>query len=66
MNGDLLADSHNILSKWKNYFSMLLNIHRFSDVSNTEIHTAKPVVPELSPSEVETEIASSKGINRLF
>jgi hypothetical protein len=27
-NGDLLADSHNILSRWKNYFSQLLNVHR--------------------------------------
>jgi hypothetical protein len=26
-NGDLLADSHNILNKWKNYFSQLLNVH---------------------------------------
>jgi hypothetical protein len=24
-NGDLLADSHNILNRWKNYFSQLLN-----------------------------------------
>jgi hypothetical protein len=23
-NGDLLADSHNILNRWKNYFSQLL------------------------------------------
>jgi hypothetical protein len=26
-NGDLLADSHNILYRWKNYFSHLLNVH---------------------------------------
>jgi hypothetical protein len=26
-NGDLLADSHNILNMWKNYFSQLLNVH---------------------------------------
>jgi hypothetical protein len=25
-NGDLLADSHNILNRWKNYFSQLLNV----------------------------------------
>jgi hypothetical protein len=24
--GDLLANSHNILSKWKNFFSQLLNV----------------------------------------
>jgi hypothetical protein len=31
-NGDLLADSHNVLSRWKNFFSQLLNVHRVSDV----------------------------------
>jgi hypothetical protein len=31
-NGDLLADFHNILKTWKNYFSLLLNVHRASDV----------------------------------
>jgi hypothetical protein len=31
-NGDLLADSHNILNRWKNYFSQLLNVHNVSDV----------------------------------
>jgi hypothetical protein len=25
-NGDLLADAHNILNRWKNYFSELLNL----------------------------------------
>jgi hypothetical protein len=30
--GDLLADSHDILNRWKNYFSQLLNVHIFSDV----------------------------------
>jgi hypothetical protein len=31
-NSDLLADSHNILNRWKNYFSQLLNVHNVSDV----------------------------------
>jgi glucan phosphorylase len=42
-NGDLLADSHNILNKRKNYFSQLLNVHRVSDVRQVEIHTAEPI-----------------------
>jgi hypothetical protein len=25
-NGDLLADPHNILNRWRNYFSQLLNV----------------------------------------
>jgi hypothetical protein len=36
-NGDLLADSHNILNKWKNYFSQLLNVHNGSDVRQIEV-----------------------------
>jgi hypothetical protein len=30
-NGDLLAHSHSILNRWKNYFFQLLNVHRVSD-----------------------------------
>jgi hypothetical protein len=26
-NGDLIADSHNILNTWQNDFSQLLNVH---------------------------------------
>jgi hypothetical protein len=37
-NGDLLADSHNILNRWKNYFSQLLNVNNVSDVRQTEVH----------------------------
>jgi hypothetical protein len=31
-NGDLLADSHNILNRWRKCFSQLLNVHRVSAV----------------------------------
>jgi hypothetical protein len=54
-NGDLLADSHNILNRWKNYFSQLLNVHNVSDVRHIEVHTAEPLVP--GPSHLEAEIA---------
>jgi hypothetical protein len=47
-NGDLLADSHNILNRWKNYFSQLLNVLGVSDVRQIEIHTAEPLVPDPS------------------
>ncbi|PNF31408.1 hypothetical protein B7P43_G04074 [Cryptotermes secundus] len=50
-NGDLLADSHNILKRWRNYFSQLLNVPRVSDVRQTEIHTAEQLVPDPSPFE---------------
>jgi hypothetical protein len=45
-NGDMLADSHNILNRWWNYFSQLLNVLTVSDVLQIEIvHTAEPLVP---------------------
>jgi hypothetical protein len=43
-NGDLLADSYNILNRWKNNFSQLLNVHNVSDVRQIEVHTAEPLV----------------------
>jgi hypothetical protein len=57
-NGDLLADSHNILNRWKNYFSQLLNEHNVSKVRQIEVHMAEPLVP--GPSCLEVEIAIAK------
>jgi hypothetical protein len=57
-NGDLLADSHSILNRWKNYFCQLLNVHGVSDVRQTRIHTVDPLVPE--PRYFEVEIAIEK------
>jgi hypothetical protein len=59
-NGDLLADSYNILNRWKNYFSQLLNVHNFSDVRQIKVHTAEPLVPGPSRLEVEIDIAKLK------
>jgi hypothetical protein len=41
-NGDMLADFHNILNRWKNNFSQLLNMHNVSDVRQIEVHKAEP------------------------
>jgi hypothetical protein len=30
--GDLVADSHSILARWRNHFSQLLSIHGVNDV----------------------------------
>jgi hypothetical protein len=38
-NSDLLADCHNILNMWKNYFSQLLNVYKVRYVRQIEIHT---------------------------
>ncbi|KAJ4436047.1 hypothetical protein ANN_18674 [Periplaneta americana] len=57
-NGDLLADAHSILNRWKNYFGQLLNIHRpnRNDRDEIEIQTAEPFIPEPTLSEVEIAI----------
>jgi hypothetical protein len=51
--GDLLADPHKILNRWKNYFCQLLNVHGAGSVRQTGMHTAEPFVPQPSASEVE-------------
>jgi hypothetical protein len=59
-NEDLFEDSHNILNRWKNYFSELLNTHNVRDVRQLEVHTAEPLVPGPSRFEVESAIANLK------
>jgi hypothetical protein len=61
--GDLLADSHSIMARWRNYFSQLLNAHGVSDVRKAEIHTAVPLVPEPSALEIDLSIENLKVTN---
>jgi hypothetical protein len=56
--GDLVADSHSIMTRWRTYFSQLLNVHGAKDVRQAEIHTAEPLVPE--PRAFEVELAIEK------
>jgi len=58
--GDLVADFHGIVARWRNYFSQLFNVHGVKDVGQAEIHTAEPLVPELSASEFELAIDKIK------
>jgi hypothetical protein len=58
--GDLVADCHSILARWRKHFFQLLNVHGVNDVRQTEIHTAEPLVPEPSDSEVEMAIEKLK------
>jgi hypothetical protein len=58
--GDLVADSYSILARWKNFLFQLLNVRGVNDVRQTEIHTAKPLVPEPSASEFELAIERLK------
>jgi len=45
------------LARWRNHISQLLNVHV---VRHTEIHTAEPLVPELSAFEVKMAIEKLK------
>jgi len=58
--GDLVADSHGIVARWRNYFSQLFNVHEFKDVGQAEIHTAELLLPEPSASEFELAIDKLK------
>jgi len=58
--GDLVADSHSVSARWRNHLSQILNIHGVNDVSQTEIHTAEPLVPEPNAFEVELAIEKLK------
>ena len=54
----LVADSHSILAKYKNYFSWILNVHNVNDVRQKEIHTAELSV--LQPCAFQLEMAIEK------
>jgi len=43
--GESVADPHNIMPRWRKYFSQLLNVHEDNDVRQAEIHTVEPLVP---------------------
>jgi hypothetical protein len=59
-NGDLLADSRNILNKWKCSFSHLLYVHRIMNVRQIEIQTADPLITDPSTFQVEMTIGNVK------
>jgi hypothetical protein len=50
---------------WQNQFSQLFNVHGISDLRQTEIHTAQPVVPERA-FEVEMTIEGCKVTSPAF
>jgi len=68
--GDLVADSHSIMARWRNYFFKLLNINGVNDIRQTELPTAEPLLPETNAFEVELAIEKlsshkSPGINQI-
>ena len=37
--GELVANPHSIMARWRNYFSQQLNVHEDNDVRQAEIHS---------------------------
>jgi hypothetical protein len=62
-NDDLLADSHNILNRWKNYFSLLLNVNNVNVIRQLQLHRVEPLVRVPSHLEVEISITKLKKYN---
>ena len=56
----MVTDSHSILTRWRNHFSLLLNILGVNDDRKTELHTVEPLVPEPSAFEVKLAIEKLK------
>ena len=57
--GNLVTDSHSILARW-NHFSHLLNVLGVTNVRQTEIHAAEPLVSESSACDVEMAVKRLK------
>ena len=45
-NGELLADSHSSLNRWKDYLCKLLNVRKNNDKGEIEIQTTELLIPE--------------------
>jgi len=53
---NLVADSHSIVARCRNYIFQLFNVHGVNDVGQAEIQTAQPLVPEQIAPEIELPI----------
>jgi hypothetical protein len=62
-NGNLLADPQSVLSREKDFFNQVLNVHGVHDVRQTDIQTVEPLVPEPSLVKMKIAIGKLKGIN---
>ena len=56
----MVADTHNILVRWRNRVSQLLKTHGVTGVRETEIHTAEPLMLDPNAFEVEVVIEKQK------
>ena len=58
--GELFADPHSTMARWKNYFYKVLNVHENYDFRQTEIYTLELVIPEPSAFEFDQELIKSQ------
>ena len=69
--GDLVTDCHSILDRWREqFFCQLFDVHGVSAVRETEIHTAEPLVTEVSAFQFQITIGKlnrhkSPGIDQI-
>jgi len=47
---------HDILPRWRKHFPQLLDVHRFNEVRQTELHTTEPLLTEPIAFHVELDI----------
>jgi hypothetical protein len=59
--GDLVADCHSILTRWRNYVCQLFNVHGDSYDRQAEKRTAEPLVPQPSVFEIKMAIEKLRG-----
>jgi len=60
--GDMVTDSHSILARWRNHFSLLMNVHGVNDVRQTDIHR-ELLVPEIEMAIEKLERHKSPGVD---
>jgi hypothetical protein len=59
-NGELLADTNDILNRWQKYFSQLWNVHNISVVRQREMNTAESLVSGPWRLDVEIDFGNIK------
>ena len=60
VKGEMVADCHSILDRWRKHFYQLFNTHLFIDVRQTDLKTAELLVPEPRACEFELAIVKLK------
>jgi hypothetical protein len=58
--GDLVTDCHSVSAGWRKIFCQLFVVYGVSDVRQTEIHTAEPLVLQLKGFEFDMLIEMVK------